>query len=146
MKNSKLNVSVKNFLSSDKGRNILIIVAIIVIGLIFITGMFDNEKSTVEDSLSTSQYKTSLESEIQTMVDSIEGIGQSEVLLTIDCSYEYVYLDDGKTLQKIIEPTIRGVAVVCEGADSAVVCAEITDLLTTLLNIPSNKVCISKLS
>lgn len=146
MKNSKLNVSVKNFLSSDKGRNILIIVAIMVIGLIFITGMFDNEKSTVEDSLSTSQYKTSLESEIQTMVDSIEGIGRSEVLLTIDCSYEYVYLDDGKTLQKIIEPTIRGVAVVCEGADSAVVCAEITDLLTTLLNIPSNKVCISKLS
>lgn len=146
MKNSKLNVSVKNFLSSDKGRNILIIVAIMVIGLIFITGMFDNEKSTVEDSLSTSQYKTSLESEIQTMVNSIEGIGQSEVLLTIDCSYEYVYLDDGKTLQKIIEPTIRGVAVVCEGADSAVVCAEITDLLTTLLNIPSNKVCISKLS
>ncbi len=133
-------------MSSDKGRNILIIVSVIVIGLIFITSLSDSKENTNIDSLSTQQYKTSLESEIQTMIDSVDGIGRSDVMLTIDCSYEYIYLDDGKTLQKIIEPSIRGVAVVCEGADSAVVCAEITDLLTTLLSIPSNKVCITKLT
>ena len=67
-------------------------------------------------------------------------------MLTLEDSYEYIYLDDGETLQKINEPTIRGVVVACEGASSAKVSAEITDLLRTVLNVPANKVCVTKLT
>ena len=43
------------------------------------------------------------------------------------------------------EPTVKGVVVVCEGGDKISVQQEVTDLVTTALDIGANKVCVSKL-
>lgn len=140
----KKKTDIKTLLSSDKTRVILIIVAVIAVLLIFISGNGDDEKQSLSE-YNAQGYQTMLSADILDMVRSIKGAGEAKVLLTLENSYEYVYLDDGKTLRKINEPTIRGVVVVCTGGDSATVCAQITELLTTVLNIPSTKVCISKL-
>lgn len=42
------------------------------------------------------------------------------MLLTIENSVEYVYLEDSTTKTKEIQPVIRGVLVVCEGGDDPV--------------------------
>lgn len=76
----------------------------------------------------------------------IEGAGKTEVLLTMENSVEYVYLDKGAEKTKEIEPLIRGVLVVCEGGDSPVVVERITQAVTKALDISSAKVCITKLS
>ncbi len=47
---------------------------------------------------------------------------------------------------EVIQPQIRGVAIVCEGADSAVVRQSITDTVTAVLNISSTRVCITKMT
>ncbi len=135
----------KSMFLSEKARNLIIIIGITAVALIFLTTVFDNGEKADSDNLSTEEYHNVLSSEILNMVTSVEGAGQAKVLLTLENSYEYIYLDDGKTLQKINEPTVRGVVVACSGADSALVRADITQLLTTALNIPSTKVCISKL-
>ncbi len=142
----KKRLDIKGLLSSDKGRYLFIIIGIVAMLLIFLGGR-SNEKENVDtDSFSTKVYHTELSAEIKSMVESVEGAGRAKVLLTLEDSYEYVYLDDGRTLQKVNEPTIRGVVVACEGGSSAVVSAKITQLLTTALNVTSSKVCVSKLT
>lgn len=136
---------IKNIFLTEKTRNIIVVAGLLCVALIFISTLFDSEGKVSTDSLSSDRYQAVLSSEILSMVTSVEGAGEAKVLLTLENSYEYIYLDDGRTLQKINEPTVRGVVVACEGADSALVCSDITQLLTTVLNIPSTKVCISKL-
>ena len=49
-------------------------------------------------------------------------------------------------LVKEIQPTVRGVVIVCEGGDDPAVQEQITDAVTTALNISTKRVSISKLS
>ena len=145
--NNKMNVDIKKLLSSEKTRTVLIIVGIVAIVFIFVSSSFEGKKDEIiTNNFDTNAYHQSLSEEILSMVESIEGAGKAKVMLTLENSYEYVYLDDDKTLRQVNEPTIRGVVVACEGGSSPVVCAEITDLLRTVLNVPSNKVCVSKLT
>ena len=143
-KNKKQKI--KDLLLTDKAGTIIILIGVIALGLIFISslGSSHNVKSS-DVGFDTTSYQSVLTEEIHNMVTSIEGAGESKILLTLDNSYEYIYLDDGKTLQKIMEPKIRGVVVVCEGADSSLVKLQISELLTTALDIPSTRVYISKL-
>lgn len=143
--NSK-KINIKELLTSEKARSVIIIVGLVAIALIFLSSFFSSSDTAQTDTLSTQDYQTNLSEEILAMVRSVEGAGDARILLTLENSYEYVYLEDGKTLQKINEPTVRGVVIACQGADSAVVRADVTELLTTALNIPSTKVCISKLN
>lgn len=145
-----MNESKKNYLnkilSSDKSRTVFIIAGILAMVLIFISTGKDKNKEAVKNNFDTATYQENLTQEILSMVENIEGVGRAKVMLTLEDSYEYIYLDDGETLQKINEPTIRGVVVACEGASSAKVSAEITELLRTVLNVPANKVCVTKLT
>ena len=146
-----MNENKKNYLSkilsSEKSRTVFIIVGILAMVLIFLSsGKDKNNNEIAADNFDTATYQEKLSQEILSMVENIEGVGRAKVMLTLEDSYEYIYLDDGETLQKINEPTIRGVVVACEGASSAKVSAEITDLLRTVLNVPANKVCVTKLT
>ncbi len=146
-KESKGASKIKALMSSDKGRNIIIIIGIAALLLILMSTRCTQSRATVKtENFDTVQYRAALSEEILTMIESVEGAGNAKILLTLENSYEYVYLDDDETLQKVIEPQIRGVVVTCEGADSAVVREEITRLLKTVLNIPSTKVCVNKLT
>lgn len=143
-KNKKQKI--KDLLLTDKAGTIIILIGVIALGLIFISSLGSSNKVKSSDvGFDTTSYQSVLTEEIHNMVTSIEGAGESKILLTLDNSYEYIYLDDGKTLQKIMEPKIRGVVVVCEGADSSLVKLQISELLTTALDIPSTRVYISKL-
>lgn len=52
--------------------------------------------------------------------------------------------DEGLVIE-VLQPKVRGVAVVCQGADSAMVRKDITDTVKAVLNIDSNRVCITKM-
>ncbi|NCC87226.1 MAG: hypothetical protein EOM05_05095 [Clostridia bacterium] len=54
--------------------------------------------------------------------------------------------DEAGLIVEVIQPQIRGVAIVCEGASSAVVRQNITDTVTAVLNISSIRVCITKMT
>ncbi len=44
-----------------------------------------------------------------------------------------------------VEPKVRGVAVVCQGADDPLVATRVTEAVTTALGISSNRVCVVRL-
>lgn len=138
---------IKEFLTTQKARNVFIVIAIVALIMIFAISMFDGESSDsqVSRELTADNYQNVLETELEAMVENVSGAGESKIMLTLDNSYEYVYLDDGETLRKINEPEIRGVVVACEGGESAVVKEEVCKLLTTVLGVSSTKVYITKL-
>lgn len=149
MEESKNINKVKKMFDSDKIRRIIIIAGIVGIALIFLSsyidfGSFTNQKEEEEFSVTT--YSTEIQSDLQSVISKIEGAGQTHVLLTMENSVEYVYLDNSATKTKEIEPIIRGVLVVCEGGDDPVVIERVTEAVTKALDISTAKVCITKLS
>ena len=64
---------------------------------------------------------------------------------------KYIILDAGGGKKEALlktqrQPAIQGVVVVCEGAGSMVVQERVTEVVTTALGIPYNKVCVTKIS
>lgn len=135
------------FLSSDKARMIFIFAGLAAILLIFLSGQFTSEKENTdkETQLSALTYSENLSKQLVSMIENIAGTGEAQVLLTLESSYEYIYLDDDKTLTKILEPKIRGVAVACTGGDDPVVKEKIIKMLTTVLSVSTSSISVSKL-
>lgn len=128
-----------------------------------------NEQQSVES------YIISLEKKTEKMVSQISGAGKSKIMITADVSREYDYAtnqskseevsNDNKTsidfrsevilyddgdgdnalVKKAIEPKIRGVLVLCEGAGNPSINEEITSAVKTVLGVSSNKICVLKL-
>lgn len=137
---TKKQISISDILSGNKIKKIIIIFGIVGIGLIFLS-TFTNFNFANQDkkdiTYSSSEYCSQMQTEITNMVQSIEGVGEAKVLLTMENSSEAVYLQNGSTKTKEIEPVIRGVVVVCDGGNNSV---------TKALNISKAKVCVTKLS
>ena len=55
--------------------------------------------------------------------------------------------DGGKQalVETRLEPEVKGVAVLCEGGDDILVIKRITDLVATVLDIPTNRICVAKM-
>lgn len=139
----------KSIADSGKLKKIIIVAGIVGIALIFLSNWIDFGSMTSnkeDEGFSVKTYSTKIENDLQTVIAKIEGAGETEVLLTMENSAEYVYLDNSTTKTKEIEPVIRGVLVVCEGGDEPVVVERVTEAVTKALDISAAKVCIAKLS
>lgn len=82
---------------------------------------------------------------------SSSSSGETSFEESLDKENQYIIIkssDDGEKglIVKIIQPSIRGVAVVCDGADSAVVKQNIVETVTAVLGISSAKVSIAKMA
>lgn len=62
---------------------------------------------------------------------------------------EHIIVDaaDGKQplVETHIEPEVKGVAVVCEGGDDITVIKRITDLVSVVLGLSTNRICVTKM-
>ncbi len=82
--------------------------------------------------------------------DYVKDSGQNgeKVSERADTEQDVVIIDgtDGKTglLLTEIQPTVKGVVVVCEGGDKEDVMNRVTAAVTTALNISARRVCVTK--
>lgn len=67
-----------------------------------------------------------------------------------DSKQSYIIVDTENGRQGLlvteIQPTVKGVVVICQGGDQPLVQQRIKDTITTVLNISSKRVCVTKLS
>lgn len=154
---------------------IIAFTAIIFLIITEIAGGDSNDKVTKKDETTLSTYEKKLSIELENIISKIEGAGETKVMVTLDTGEENVYARQGKSsseqtnekdkfedeyeyivikknssnqeglLLKVIQPNIRGVAIVCDGADSSIVKESILNTVTAVLDIKSNKVSISKM-
>ncbi len=158
-------------LKIDKRVLVIVIVGFIGIFLLTLSEILPNgdEKESPKDDTqvqSISEYEENLEERLAALISEIDGAGETSVMLTLDCGDENVYASENKTsdtasekeyvlienegnetglLLKVSQPEVRGVAVVCSGADSAKVREEITGVITAVLGISTNRVNIAKM-
>lgn len=91
------------------------------------------------------EYSEQLREQLLDIVTQIDGVGEARVFLTMDNSGENVYLSNSDTKTKSIEPTVRGVVIVCEGGDDPVIVDRVLGAVTRSLSVSSDKVYITKL-
>lgn len=151
----------------SKGRTLL---AVLVGGaamlLILLSELLPAGQTTRDTSeaqtLSVSQYQTQLEDQLETLIAQLEGAGRTTVMVTLAAGEETVYavdtqsgdlqqqethilLQDGTALAETTYlPQVCGVAVLCEGGGDVRVAARITELLHSLLALPSNRICVEQ--
>jgi len=77
---------------------------------------------------------------------SYSGSGSEE---SLNASKEYVIIGSGNSGQglvlKMVEPQVRGVAVICRGGDDLIVRQAIVEAVTAVLGVGSNKVSVARL-
>lgn len=174
----------------DHIRKILVFAGIGAIALIFLSGFFSRGQpkeavpETVQKSVvSTEEYISGLEQSLTRLIGGIDGVGEVDVMITLEKGVEYVYateekksrqttenkaadqdirnqaqdqvetsyiiVKDADGAQKALEvtevqPVVKGVVVVCGGGDNPTVQQNVTQAVTTALNLSSARVCVVK--
>lgn len=109
-------------------------------------------------------YRASLENQLAALIEQINGAGETTVMITLESGEERIYatdtqtggdqsqqthvlLEDGTALEETVYlPAVCGVAVVCDGGGNVGVEARITALVSALLDVPSNRICVEQRS
>lgn len=88
----------------------------------------------------------------QSDTQTITGTGGTNGTMERRQSYEneHVLIDAGGGKQPLVEtclePEVKGVAVVCEGGDDITVVKRVTELVSVVLRLPTNRVCVIKMT
>ncbi len=142
---------------TEKKREVLI-AALMCLGafLILISGINPTSKNDTNNYIDAEFYTDHLEEKIAEICKSINGIDDAKILLTLDCSSEYVYGDsssdyiilknDGNeeaVMLREIYPRVRGIAVVCTGGDLPRIQETVISLLSAAIGIPSSKIMVA---
>lgn len=109
-------------------------------------------------------YRAGLENQLADLIEQIDGAGETTVMITLESGEERIYatdtqtgrdqsqqthvlLEDGTALEETVYlPTVCGVAVVCDGGGDVGVEARVTALVSALLDVPSNRICVEQRS
>ena len=135
------------------------------------TGTIQKYLRDVKSFLTFAEAKKQIEKELKDVLSKVRGVGECEVMVTVEETTEYVYAEnltkstdnngdrtsdryeneivitdnDGKKealVRKIIKPQICGVVIVCEGGGDIKVNERVLKAVSTVLGISSSKICV----
>ncbi|MGN0984400.1 MAG: stage III sporulation protein AG [Gemmiger sp.] len=110
-------------------------------------------------------YASLLETRLEQLISEVEGAGQTQVMVTTATGEETIYAVDQSVgmdgnrqqthvllgsggaeglVETVCQPQILGVAVVCEGGDSAVVQLRVTEIVQALTDVGANHITVAK--
>lgn len=167
-----------DFLGSDKGRRIIVIVGTAVILLLFLStlsfGKSEDTAETAAQAENAAEIEQELEQRLERLISQIPGAGNVTVMVTLESTSERVYAEQTHTESSssengesssqsrtsetelafsgsskepielsVIQPKVRGAAVVCSGASDPVVREKIANVVSGVLDIGVSKVCVT---
>ena len=118
-------------------------------------------------TVTATQVERALEQRIADLLGSVAGVGRCQVMVTLESGELAVYAADtthsvteggesgsesyltvetaegpeGLLLTRV-QPTVRGVVVVCSGAGDPAVCQRVQSVITTAFHISERRVCV----
>ena len=117
-----------------------LILLIGLLGLMLI--IFSATRSEDAEFTGTEEYKKALEQELGDACSRVEGVGKCRVIVSFSEGERLEY--KGSQIVSTSPPRVRGVTVICDGADSASVRSDLTDMLAALFDIGKNRICVLK--
>ncbi len=145
----------------EKGRLWLLVGgALLGILLLLFGGMGEGAREETEiDTVSArvaelEAYEARLEGELKEICEATAGVGDCEILLTLERGYAIRYTENGEgdpvtvgtgsseaaLPDTLLPPVVSGVAIVCRGGERAATVEMLTELVSTALGIPANRV------
>ncbi len=149
---------------SDKKRRILIGIGLIGIALIALSEWLPSRRAptaTAQQMVEASEIEAALEKRITNMLTGVAGVGNCRVMVTLEQGSRFVYAGEkSQTGEKTllvetdsgavglllteIQPTVRGVAVVCRGGGDPAVRENVISLITTAFHLSSGRVWVAR--
>ena len=147
--------------------NLLILAGLLGLGLIFLSDSTGRTSGAAQKPTASAQieaYEAQMERRLTELIERMDGAGQAQVMVTFEATGETVYaLDerisqDGSTqsehvlaggqpvTREMLLPTVQGVAVLCQGGDDVVVQARVTEAVSVLLGITTNRISVAKMN
>ncbi len=124
----------------------------------------DEEKSTDSTQVELEAYGAYLEAKARDLCMGVAGVADVRVAVTFSGGFEQIYAADvaeknGERVEEYVTvgsgtaarltavrtdpPKIAGIGIVCSGAESLAVRAELTALISSTFGVPTNKIYIS---
>jgi len=141
-----------------KKYKLILLIALVGVVLMLIPIGSDSGEETgtvvkIESAFSLEEY----ESELESILSSVQGVGKVKVMLTLKTGEETVYAIDesasynkivlkgsGQTSEpvvvKIISPVFEGAVIVCEGGANSLVAFRVTEAVEALTGLKSDKI------
>ncbi len=166
-------------LSKSKKNLVLIICSVLAVILLIVSEFVTTDKKEseldVKTGVSSAEYIENQEEKLQSLLETIDGAGNVEVMITLESCYENVYLKDsslkteskeedfkeeqeetyimaktGSNTQdgviiKVYEPVVKGVAVVAEGGGNENIKMAIIETVSAVFNINSTNISVEKM-
>ena len=138
----KFRVVFKEMLAQRRGRIYLLLFAV-GIGLLLLSLAITPAEDD-DDSGGLEEYQQRLEEQLSEICSQVEGAGRCRVMVSFSEGESKEYKSGNLVSSK--PPKVDGVTVLCKGAERASVRAELSELISALYGIGSNRICILKLS
>ena len=152
----------QGLLQGKSKKQLLILLAGLVLGILLLlvgNGAFEKKSETPQKETARAEqenYRTDLEKRVEALCEAVKGVSAAKAMVSLSSGYTTVYESDangspatvgsGNTEaalpQTVRPPSVIGVGVVCKGGDDPQIQQQLTELLSTALGIPSNRVCI----
>lgn len=163
--------SVKDFARKCKGKQgrarLAAAVGVLAVLLILLSELFPQNTAAgstknTKSAQSSTEYQAQLENRLEHLISQMSGAGKTTVMVTLETGEKAIYaldtqsgemqsqqthvlLEDGSALtETVCLPQVCGVAVLCEGGGDIRVAARITELVSALLDLPSNRICVEQ--
>ena len=150
------------------------LVALIGAGLLLWPSGQETSSPSAEETETAEEAAAALETELETMLSAMDGVGQARVLLTVDSDgerqlaqdteltysgdtaapedysrrSETVLVDAGSNDEVVVTrqvyPTYRGALVVCQGGDQAAVKLAVTEAVAALTGLTADRITVAK--
>ena len=159
--------------SKDKVVRYLLWIGLAGIVLIALSEIFPREKDTdtaASVTVSGDQVEAALEQRITALLRQVEGVGSCRMMVTLESGSRAVYAADtvsatgadgsvslSESYLKVetdtgpvglllthVQPTVKGVAVVCDGGGNAAVQQRVIQVVSTAFHISERRVCVVK--
>lgn len=134
----------------------------------------EGQKNTAV-TVEASEYCVEMERQLVKLLQNIDGVGKVSVMITVEGTEEYIYAEQKKEngtttkesqnfqsensyilidknsskealVEKIVNPKISGIVVVCEGGDNVRVKEGIYMAASVAFDVPSNRIYVAKLA
>lgn len=138
-----MNKFSKLFELLGRDKKTLVTVAIGLVGILLVLLSLGGGSDTEIPKDGLEEYKSRLEAELEALCESIDGAGRCRVTVSFSEGERLEY--KGSSLIGSEPPRVLGITVVCEGGDDSYIKNSISDCMTALFDIGSNRVCVLKL-
>ncbi len=152
-------------------KNIPLLAILFILGIIFIClSEYDSNKRTGNAGIDfdSKSYAEDLEQRLCAMLEKMDGVEDVQVMITLETSSRYQVTKDsgnglnldtyvnafslqeeaensnGPTVIQVEAPKIKGVSVVCIGAEHIQIRERIINLISSTLNLSKNKIYVTE--